>query len=410
MNEWKVARSGGSRPRLRRLLSRYPGNLLINPLVAFVAIRGRGVEPTRPAQPAGDDSDDEVAVAFKPVTLRDVAREAGVSPATASRSLHESARSVSPDMRKRVTDAARKLGYSPNASAQSMARGGSRTVSLIVSDLEDPYFSSIATGVIEAAGRDGMRVTLDITRRDPAREAEVIGLAGTQRSRALIFVGSRRANRRSTADLAARLSVFEKTGGRVVLVSQRGLPFDTIVPDNRSGAAALGRTLAEMGYERCLVLALAPELVASSERVNGFVGGLADAGIELPESQILRGEDGWEGGYRLAAGLSEAGLGDLQLIFAVSDVMALGAISALRERGIAVPEQVAVAGYGGTISPERTVSQITTVQFALRETGAQAYALAVRQRAKGERAVVTLPATVVIRASTPDRSAGHPPG
>jgi LacI family transcriptional regulator len=364
------------------------------------------VEPTRSAQPAGDDSDDEVPVAFKPVTLRDVARAAGVSPATASRSLHESARAVTPEMRKRVTDAAKRLGYSPNASAQSMARGGSRTISLIVSDLEDPYFSSIATGVIEAAGADGMRVTLDITRRDPAREAVVIGLAGTQRSRALIFVGSRRANRRSTAALAAQLAGFEKTGGRVVLVSQRGLPYDTIVPDNRSGAAALGRALADMGYERCAVIAQAPELVASSERVNGFVGGLADAGIELPASRILRGEDGWEGGYRLAAGLVDAGLGDLQLIFAISDGMALGAISALRERGIAVPEQVAVAGYGGTIAPDRSVPQITTVQFALRETGAQAYALAVRPRAKGERAVVTQPATVVIRASTPDRTAG----
>lgn len=340
------------------------------------------------------------------MTLRDVARAAGVSPATASRSLHESARSVTPEMRKRVTDAAKKLGYSPNASAQSMARGGSRTISLIVSDLEDPYFSSIATGVIEAAGADGLRVTLDITRRDPGREAEVIGLAGTQRSRALIFVGSRRANRRSTATLAAQLTRFEKTGGRVVLVSQRGLPFDTIVPDNRSGAAALARTLADMGYERCAVIAQPPELVASSERVSGFVGGLAEAGFELPESRILRGEDGWEGGYHLAAELFDAGLGDLQLIFAVSDAMALGAISALRERGVTVPEQIAVAGYGGTIGPKRAVPPITTVQFALRETGAQAYALAVRQRAQGERAVVTLPATVVIRASTPDRSTG----
>jgi LacI family transcriptional regulator len=305
-------------------------------------------------------------------------------------------------MRKRVVDAAKRLRYSPNASAQSMARGGSRTISLVVSDLEDPYFASIAAGVIESAGRDGIRVTVDITKRDPEREAEVIGLAGAQRARALIFVGSRSADRRSTSVLERELAAFEETGGRVVLVSQRGLPFDTIVPDNRSGAAALAHALREMGYERFAIIADQPQHVASTERAAGFISGLAETGLEISDSDILRSPDSWDDGYRAATALLDRG-GELpQLIFAVSDPVALGAMSALRERGISIPGQIAIAGYGGTSG--RASAQITTVQFALRETGVQAYALATRHRGEGERSVVTLPATVMIRASTPQLS------
>jgi LacI family transcriptional regulator len=331
-----------------------------------------------------------------------VAKEAGVSLATASRALSEGPRSVKADLRARVLDAAARLHYLPNASAQSVARGGSRIVSLIVTDLEDPYFSSISTGVIDAAARDGLRVTVDITRREPHREAEVIEQAAAQRSRALIFVGSRYTGNEVTASLVDKLTAFERSGGRVVLVSQSGLPFDTIVPDNRPSAATLASTLVDIGYRRFAVLGHRPEFVGSSERLDGFIDGLRQFGIEVPESRILRGEDGFDGGYRMAEALMDAGLGDTELLFAVSDTVALGAIAALRARGVRTPEDVGVAGYGGTsIGPYRPGAQVTTVQFALREIGAQAYALAVRRRVDGERSVVTLPATIVVRSSTP---------
>jgi LacI family transcriptional regulator len=355
-----------------------------------------------PDRPEDDRAGADEADAGRPVTLRDVAGEAGVSLATASRALSEGPRSVRADLRGRVFDAAAKLHYLPKASARSAVRDGSRIVSLVVSDLEDPYFSSIATGVIDAAARDGLRVIVDITRREPRREAEVIEQAAAQRSRALIFVGSRYGGKDVTARLVDELTAFERSGGRVVLVSQSGLPFDTIVPDNRPSAAALARTLVDIGYRRFAVLGHSPQSVGSSERLDGFIDGLRMLGIEVPESRILRGEDGFDSGYRMAETLVEDGLGDTELVFAVSDTLALGAMAALRARGVSTPERVGVAGYGGTsIGPYRPADQVTTVQFALRETGAQAYGLAVRSRADGERSVVSLPATIVVRGSTP---------
>ncbi|GMA34813.1 LacI family DNA-binding transcriptional regulator [Demequina litorisediminis] len=128
-----------------------------------------------------------------PVTLHDVAREAGVSLATASRSLNGSTRNVKAANRERVLEAAQRLGYSANASAQAVARGTSTTVALLVGDISDPYFSSIAAGVVGAAEDNHLIVTMAETRRDPEREVELVRTLRGQRPRAIILAASRRA-------------------------------------------------------------------------------------------------------------------------------------------------------------------------------------------------------------------------
>jgi LacI family transcriptional regulator len=251
-----------------------------------------------------------------------------------------------------------------------------------------------------------MRVTVDITNRDPEREAEALRWAEGQRVRAVILVGSRRPRRDQGSSLREELEAYEAGGGRVVMVSQPSLPFDTVVPDNRSGSAALARALTGMGYTRFAVIGWPAEYMASTERIEGFLAGLAEARISVPDHLVLRGEDGWDGGHRLTSQLVDEGLigtGAVEIVFAVSDVMALGAVAALRERGLSVPDDVAIAGYGGAIGPSRLASSITTVQFALREIGTQAFTLATRWKQPGERAVLTVPATVMIRSSTPGR-------
>ena len=111
------------------------------------------------------------------VTLSDVAREAGVSLATASRAINGSAnRTVRADLRDRVLAAATRLRYTPDANAQAMARGRTTSLGLVVHDIADPYFSSIAAGVARAAERAGLQVTLASTQHDPSRESGLVDL------------------------------------------------------------------------------------------------------------------------------------------------------------------------------------------------------------------------------------------
>ncbi|MDO7880647.1 LacI family DNA-binding transcriptional regulator [Salinibacterium soli] len=320
-------------------------------------------------------------------TLYDVAREAGVSLATASRSLNGSERRVKDEYRERVLAAAAKLGYTVNASAQAVARGGTSTVALLVSDIADPYFSTIAAGVIRAAESEGLVVTMAVTERDAQREIELVRMLRGQRPRILVLAGSRFADEPSRATLVGELEAFESAGGRVVVIGQEDLPFATVAIDN-AGATALARSLVELGYRRFAVLAGPADLVTARDRAAAFAAGLPTPPV------IVHGAFSRDAGYAAAHDLD---LDGIDAVFAVNDVMAIGAMSALRDRGVDVPGAVAVAGYDDIPTARDVSPALTTVHLPLEEAGAASVRLALGQES-------SLPsADVVLRASTPAR-------
>ncbi|WP_234998770.1 LacI family DNA-binding transcriptional regulator [Demequina sp. NBRC 110057] len=341
-----------------------------------------------------------------PVTLHDVAREAGVSLATASRSLNGSTRNVKAANRERVLEAAQRLGYSANASAQAVARGTSNTVALLVGDIADPYFSSIAAGVVGAAEDHHLIVTMAETRRDPEREVELVRALRGQRPRAIILAASRRAGDAHAEALTRELTTFEADGGRVVFISTADAPFRTLEVDNRGAARALGDRLGALGYRSVAVLAGpanedgAPALLTSRDRLAGFREGLAGHDVEVADARV-----GWtaftrDGGYEGMQALLSAGLDGVELVFAVNDVMAVGAMSALRDAGLEPGIDVAVAGFDDIPTLRDVTPRLTTASLPLERVGEEALALAL---ADGAEAPAPITAEVAIRESTPAR-------
>jgi LacI family transcriptional regulator len=316
-----------------------------------------------------------------PVTLSDVARAAGVSLATASRSLNGSAKRVNDELRERVLETARQLNYTPNLSAQAVAKGASSTVALLVSDVADPYFSSIAAGVMRAAEARGLIVTMAATGRSSERELELVRILRGQRPRVIIIAGSRFSEPDSQDSLVAELRAYEETGGIVVLISQHELPFSTVLLDNRAGARDLARTLVGQGYRRFGAITGAPSLITSADRVSGFAEGLAEHGLSMDPQHIVETEFSRNGGYAGAQELLSRGLGDLQLIFAVSDIMAIGAMSALRDASVSVPETLAIAGYDDIPTARDVTPALTTMHIALDAVGEAAIDLAFSETA-----------------------------
>ena len=148
------------------------------------------------------------------MTLSDVAREAGVSLATASRAINGSAnRTVRADLADRVLAAAARLRYTPDANAQAMARGRTTSLGLVVHDIADPYFSSIAAGVARAADRAGLQVTLASTQHDPSRESGLVDLLKRQRARAIVIAGGRLDDQATNDELRAALADYRSVGG-----------------------------------------------------------------------------------------------------------------------------------------------------------------------------------------------------
>jgi LacI family transcriptional regulator len=337
----------------------------------------------------------------QPATLHDVARESGVSIATASRALNGSSRNVRESNVSRVLAAAAKLNYEPHLSAQAIARGSTTTAALVVNDINDPYFSSIAAGIIEAAEVAGLIVTMAVSDRSPQRELDIVRRLRGQRPQVIIIAGSRIDGADSRDPLIAELEAYQSAGGHVVLVSQPDLPFSTVAIDNVGGARQLARALVGLGYQRFGVIRAVHEFRTSRDRLSGFTSGLRQARIRIDDRYSVETEFTRSGGYDAARELIARGLDGVDVVFAVNDVMAIGAMTAFRDAGLVPGRDIAVAGFDD-IGPTMDVTPcLTSVAVPLDKVGLSAMRLALSDDDRS--GLVRISTKVVLRESTPPR-------
>jgi LacI family transcriptional regulator len=336
------------------------------------------------------------------VTLQDVADRAGVSLTTASRVLNEGSRRVGAAMTSRVQQAVADLGYLANLQARAVATGQSSTVGVVVHDIADPYFSSIAAGLIEAAYDRGLLVCMSSTAAREAGEREYVSLMRAQRARAVILIGSRSDDARARSDLAAEIAAFTRSGGRAVCVGQDLLGVDTIMPENAAGADALARALAAQGHRQFAVLAGPRGLITAADRLDGFRAGLASWSVELDPRAVVHGEFTRDGGYEAMSGLLASGLAP-DCVFAVNDVMAMGALARLRAAGLSVPGDMAVAGFDDISTLRDIYPPLTTVRLPLKRMGEMAASLVLTDAQPGRPRIIPVPGEVILRESTHPR-------
>jgi LacI family transcriptional regulator len=333
------------------------------------------------------------------VTLADVAHTAGVSVATASRVLHGSnTRRVRAALRAKVLEAAAELDYSPNAQAQAVARGRTDVVGFVVHDIADPYFSTIAAGAMRAADEHRLTVTLGSTMRSPARELQYLATLRAQRARAVILAGSRFSDRGHLAQLAREVESFRRSGGRVALISQHRLDVDTVMPENRAGARSLARELLALGHRRFAILAGPTALLTARDRVAGFRDGLREQDVTVAREDVVHGAFTRDGGFEAAEELL-ARERDVTCVFAVNDVMAVGAMATFRAHGITVGEDLSVAGFDDISWLRDVTPPLTTVRMPLERMGTDAVRLVLDDAPPAPR-VVRVHGEVVLREST----------
>ncbi|GAA1973731.1 LacI family DNA-binding transcriptional regulator [Microbacterium pumilum] len=329
-------------------------------------------------------------------TLNDVAVTAGVSLATASRVLNGSTRKVAETYRERVEAAAAQLGYTANVSAQATARGTSAIIALLVADIADPYFGQIAAGVARGADEAGLIVTIAITERDPEREARLVRALRGQRPRGLILTASR-TTESSFPAAQAEFDALAATGGRVVALGPAAGAVRSIIVDNVSGARALGLALAAGGYRKAILLAADEGVLTSDDRTAGFTEGFAATGGEV--LRVYRGGFTRESGYQLMSQALRDGVEPGTLVFAISDVVAIGAMSAVREAGRAVGSDIALCGFDDIPAGQDVTPGLTTVKVPLDDIGYLALRAAVDEEWDAD--ATPLPLEVVLRDSTP---------
>jgi LacI family transcriptional regulator len=328
--------------------------------------------------------------------MRDVADHAGVSPATVSRVLN-GGYPVAGLTRAHVEKAVRALGYVRNAHAQALRRTSTGVVGVIIHDVADPYFAEIVAGVQEVAADNGVLVVLCNSLRNPDSELRYVEMLRGQRVDAVVLAGGaiedagyRRALQRQALEL-------DRQGTPIVMCGRYSLKTHAVLPDNRGGAEMLTRHLLGRGHRRIAEITGPPLFSTTEERSAGHRAALEGAAVELDPSLTLPGHFTRDGGYEATRALI-AGRRDFTAIFAANDLMAVGALAALREAGLGVPGDVSVVGFDDVPTVRDVVPGLTTVSVPMREMGRRSLRIGLARAGGGAR-VEILPVHLVERES-----------
>ncbi len=314
--------------------------------------------------------------------LRDVAKSAGVSPATASMALNDRP-GVNSDTRARVIRAAEELNYSPNANARSLIMRRSGAVGLVVTDITNPFFGMLTNEINTYASRAGYNLTIGVSNDDIRLEAASVRRMMEERAEGVIVVPCAAAR----YDLT-HLFNLKKAGIPLVFATTRyeGISADCVMCDLAKGSYMLIKHLIESGRRRIMLLCGQREVLFSSLRIAGYRRAFEECGVKMSEDWIIPSEPNFPGGS-IAAEKALAHHPDA--ITAINDVMAMGALARLKENGLRVPEDIAIAGYDDLIYSSLLETPLTTVRQPIADIASSAMELLMR-RIEGENGVTEL--------------------
>jgi LacI family transcriptional regulator len=326
------------------------------------------------------------------VTIKDVAREAGVSVATVSRVWNEAA-FVSTETRQRVAAVAARLGYSPHGAARSLITRTTHALGVLLPDLYGEFFSEIIRGIDHTAQAAGYHILVSSS-HDSKDEIDAALRSMRGRVDGLIIMSPDLEARRTLQTLQGSFPVVLLNGGA------EAKAFDTITIENHEGAREMTRHLIARGHRRIAMVCGPQRNYDAAERLRGYHTALTESGIEHEASLVVRGDFSELSGYGAVSQLLELEPRPTA-IFAANDSMAIGALSALREAGLRVPDDVAVAGFDDIPLARYLTPPLSTVHVDISQLGERAAALLLTSLRKGNRPhqQLQLSTTLVIRAS-----------
>jgi LacI family transcriptional regulator len=332
-------------------------------------------------------------------SITDVARLAGVSPATASRVVSDAPYAVSAPTRERVLDAARALDYVPNALARGLLKSYVPVVGVIVHDITDPYFAEVVRGVEDAASPGGSLVITCSSDRVAERENSYVRLLRSMRAGTVIFAGSGLDDPAFNEGMGRHLAAMRAYGAAVVHLSPYASGEPEIGVDNVAGIAGMIAALVALGHRRIGFLAGPTSLYVARERLDGYRRGLADAGIPFDERLAVSTGFSQEAGARAVDQLLARDV-PFTAICAANDLLALGALRHLQELGIDVPREVSVAGFDDIQTAAMIAPSLSTVRLPLHQIGRLGFEFAEQVLSGGRPEPQVLPTHLVMREST----------
>lgn len=298
-------------------------------------------------------------------TLRDVAKLAGVSIATASRVLSETENTVNPELRGKVIKAAAELKYVPNVFGQRLKHNTSDTIGIIVPSLQNPFYNQVIFGIESAAAKAGYEIRLFSSHRSAEQERKAIKLLLHNRVTALIII--------SVDNSPAALNNYIAFGGKVALLEadfqlDNAIVFETDYSD--AGALAT-RHLVKLGHKKIAFVTSPLTKASRCKTLDGIESVMAEAGLKFSGDDVFAAPTEGEsntGVYEFEMGrqLAERVLHSRKqysAVIAINDITAFGVIQAFAQRGISVPRDISVIGFDNIMYSEMLSPPLTTVEM-----------------------------------------------
>lgn len=298
--------------------------------------------------------------------LEDIGRMAGVSRSTVSRVVNGEG-NVRPEVRHRVEAVIRETGYTPNAAARSLVSNRSGVIGLVIpsrvhSLFEDPYFARLIQGITLGSNQAGVTLSLFLFQSEEEERELSPRVIESGFLDGVIITATRMGDQ-----------LVERIASRnlpLVMVGRPALEHISYVDvDNRFGAEMAARHLVETGGDRIGVISAPANTTTGVDRLEGFVAGLAECGRRLDPELNIVGDFTEASGCAAMHVLLDRGV---DAVFAASDTMAIGALRAVRERDVTVPDEVTIVGFDGFGASEKSAPPLTTIRQPVADTAARA--------------------------------------
>ena len=328
-----------------------------------------------------------------PVSIKDIARLAGVSHSTVSRALRHSPL-IPATTAVRIREIAAQEGYSASAIARSLVTSRSEAIGVVVTSIADPFNGEVVAGIEEAANQQGYTVILANSQADPRREIEVVRSFQARRVDGILVASSRVGALHTPLLSELQIPI-------VLLNNQHPSQFcHSVRFDNKAGAHQAARHLVELGHTRIAYLGDQFGLYSDTERFAGFSKCLREAGLPIKASLIVRA-DGKPEGARAAIRKMLAGPHRPTAVFCYNDMSALGVLQEAALQGLRIPTDLSVTGFDDIFFASYLMPPLTTVRQPMKEMGKRAMELllAVIRKTEKEQSIL-IEGELIVRGST----------
>ncbi len=328
-------------------------------------------------------------------TMRDVAKVAGVAPITVSRVLNSSGY-VSPETRERVEAAATELNYVPNMLAHSLRSKSTRTIALMLADITNPFWTSVARGVEDAASKQGFIVIFCNTDENAAKEEQYLSMLLRRRVDGVLLV--------PISSSGETVEQLQAQGVEVVLLDRRveDALVDVVRGDSFGGAYRLIRHLTDLGHREIAILNGSETISVSTERLNGYLQALQEVGIERDQALIFHGHFTVESGYAMTRQLLAQPIRPTAL-FTANNFIAIGALRALSESKLRMPEEISIVSFDDlpfTYSQDQLITVAAQPTYDLGAIATRRLLKRITTEEKQSVEEIIVPVDVIIRSST----------